>query len=90
MILFADLIFVGGQLPDNRRHPMIHFNVVGGRPGDNQRRPRLVDQDVVDLVDQRESVAALDAVVVVHRHIIAKVIEPINMGTDTFGVENTL
>ena len=30
-----------------------------GRAGDDQRRPRLVDQDVVDLVDDRVRVAAL-------------------------------
>ena len=31
-----------------------------GRAGDDQRRARLVDEDVVDLVDDAEGVAALD------------------------------
>ena len=42
-----------------RREPReLHVEVGGllGRAGDDQRRARLVDQDVVDLVDDREGV----------------------------------
>jgi hypothetical protein len=46
-----------------------------GLPGDDQRRPRLVDQDVVDLVDDREVVAALDAVLELVGHVVAQVVE---------------
>ena len=46
-----------------------------GRAGDDQRRPRLVDQDVVDLVDDREVVAALDAVLERCGHVVAQVVE---------------
>ena len=46
-----------------------------GRAGDDQRRPCLVDQDVVDLVDDREVVAALDAVLERRGHVVAQVVE---------------
>ncbi len=46
-----------------------------GGAGDDQRRPRLVDQDVVHLVDDREVVAALDAVLERFRHVVAQVVE---------------
>ena len=46
-----------------------------GGAGDDQRRPRLVDQDVVDLVDDREVVAALDAVLERVGHVVAQVVE---------------
>ena len=58
-----------------------------GRAGDDQRRPRLVDQDVVDLVDDRERVvgrlallglrpaAVLDLLLERGRHVVAQVVE---------------
>ena len=50
----------------------------GGRrlAGDDERRPRLVDQDRVDLVDDRVSVAALDDAFEADRHVVAQVVEP--------------
>ena len=55
--------------------------VVGARGGlrlarDDERRARLVDQDRVDLVDDRIGVTALDDVVERHRHVVAEVVEP--------------
>ena len=59
-----------------------------GRAGDDQRRPRLVDQDVVDLVDDREVVrgerlsvlvvaaAVLDLLLERRGHVVAQVVEP--------------
>ena len=47
-----------------------------GAAGDDQRRPRLVDEDVVDLVDDGEVVAALDALLERARHVVAQVVEP--------------
>ena len=48
----------------------------GGRlAGDDQRRPRLVDQDRVDLVDDRVSVPALDGALERDRHVVAQVVE---------------
>ena len=43
--------------------------------GDDQRRPRLVDEDRVDLVHDAEVVAALDAVGQAHGHVVAQVVE---------------
>ena len=58
-----------------------------GRAGDDQRRARLVDEDVVDLVDDREVVhrdglavladaaAVLDLLLQRRRHVVAQVVE---------------
>ena len=46
-----------------------------GGAGDDQRRPRLVDQDVVDLVHDGEVVAALDAVLERVGHVVAQIVE---------------
>ena len=43
--------------------------------GDDQRRPRLVDQDRVDLVHDRVRVAALDGAVERDGHVVAEVVE---------------
>src|SRR3954447_4512794 len=43
--------------------------------GDDQRRACLVDQDRVDLVDDRVRVAALDDAVEADRHVVAQVVE---------------
>ncbi len=46
-----------------------------GRAGDDQRRTGLVDQDGVDLVHDREVVAALHQLVLRPRHVVAQVVE---------------
>ena len=58
-----------------------------GRAGDDQRRTRLVDEDVVDLVDDREEVVrraavlglrtatVLDLLLERRRHVVAQVVE---------------
>ncbi len=43
--------------------------------GDDQRRPGLVDEDVVDLVDDPEDVVALDAFLERGSHVVAEVVE---------------
>ena len=43
---------------------------------DDQRRARLVDEDVVDLVDDREAALALDPLVELEDHVVAQVVEP--------------
>ena len=45
-------------------------------PGDDQRGARLVDQDRVDLVDDRVVVLALDHLVEAEAHVVAEVVEP--------------
>ena len=44
--------------------------------GDDERRPRLVDQDRVDLVHDRVGVAALDGPLEGDGHVVAEVVEP--------------
>ena len=46
-----------------------------GRAGDDQRRARLVDEDVVDLVDDREAVPALGLLGRVGGEVVAQVVE---------------
>ena len=47
-----------------------------GLAADDQRRPRLVDEDVVDLVDDREAALALHPLVELDDHVVAQVVEP--------------
>ena len=47
-----------------------------GRTGNDERRPRFVDQDAVDFVDDGEMVAALDEAREVELHVVAQVVEP--------------
>ena len=46
-----------------------------GRTRDDERRAGLVDEDRVDLVDDREEVTALDEVLLAPRHVVAQVVE---------------
>ena len=54
---------------------MVKVDVVVGLARDDQRRARLVDQDRVDLVDDRVVQAALDALRQLEHHVVAQVIE---------------
>ncbi len=47
-----------------------------GGPRDDERRPRLVDQDRVHLVDDREAVPALDVALDRILDVVAQVVEP--------------
>src|SRR5688572_28992192 len=47
-----------------------------GLARDDQRRARLVDEDVVDLVDDREAALALDPLVELDDHVVPEVVEP--------------
>ena len=47
-----------------------------GLAADDERRPRLVDEDVVDLVDDREEAPSLHALVQLDHHVVAQVVEP--------------
>ncbi len=46
-----------------------------GLAADDERRPGLVDEDVVDLVDDREALVALDPLVELDDHVVAQVVE---------------
>ena len=57
-------------------HLVIEVGGLFGRPRDDQRRPRLVDQDAVDFVDDGEVMPALHVVREIELHVVAEVIEP--------------
>ena len=46
-----------------------------GRAADNQRRARLIDEDVIHLVDDSEVEFPMDAAGQVHRHVVPEVVE---------------
>ena len=62
---------LGDQLVDGD----VELGAVLARAGDDQRRARLVDQDRVDLVDDREVVIALQHLREVGLHVVAQVVE---------------
>ena len=70
------VVHVDGQPRRDARERLVPLGGIGHHAGDDQRRPRLVDQDRVDLVDDREPIAALHALVQAHRHVVAQVVEP--------------
>ena len=63
------------QLRDDAIDFVVEVGRLLGRAGDDQRRPRFVDQDAVDFVDDREVVPALHVVREVELHVVAQVVE---------------
>ena len=59
----------------SRANSPYQFDDAVGGPGDDQRGAGLVDQNRVDLVDDGEVVAALDAVLERVGHVVAQVVE---------------
>ena len=55
--------------------PRIFIRRLVRRPGDNQRRPRLVDQDRVHFVHDGVVVPALHAIFYLELHVVAQVVE---------------
>ena len=74
---FAGQRFLG--LPGHARNKAVDADVqlrrILGGPRNDQRRARFVDQDRVDLVDDRIMQATLVALVFRYRHVVAQVIE---------------
>ena len=68
----ADLLL---QLRHDLVDAHVHLGVVFGLAADDERRARLVDQDRIDLVDDRVGQAAGDAVGGVLHHVVAQVVE---------------
>ena len=77
-VVAALLVALGPAL--QARHEPGELEVQVGRflglAADDQRRPRLVDEDVVDLVDDREGALALHPLVELGDHVVAQVVEP--------------
>ena len=63
------------QLRNDLAHPRVLVRGLVGRPGDDQRRPRLVDQDRVHFVDDGVVVPALHAILDLELHVVAQVVE---------------
>ena len=74
---FVDLVVTVAlqRLHDPRELEVERLRVVG-TTRDDERRARLVDEDRVDLVDDREVVAALRLLLARRRHVVAQVVEP--------------
>ena len=64
------------ELRDETGERVVEIARFLGLAADDQRRPGLVDQDVVDLVDDRERALPLDPVREVRDHVVAEVVEP--------------
>ena len=85
VLLLLDLkMLVGLELAGDLIGLGVLGDVVVGRAGDDQRRPRFIDEDVIHLVDDREVERALgllhvlgEAVVISrrHPHVVAEVVE---------------
>ena len=76
-LLLVDVVVdVALEAADDRGEPVVQLGGVGDLARDDQRRAGLVDEDRVDLVDDRVDVAALDALLGGHRHVVAEVVEP--------------
>ena len=86
VLLLLDLeVLLGQQLPGDLIGPRVLRDIVMGWAGDDQRRPRLVDEDVVDLVDDRvverplSLLHVLREAVVAPRsrpHVVAEIVKP--------------
>ncbi len=57
------------------RELLVQVRRLLGLARDDERRPRLVDEDVVDLIDDREGGLAADALLERLRHVVAQVVE---------------
>ncbi len=63
------------QVGNDLIHAVVQFGAVFGLAGDDQRRPRLIDQDRVHLVDDRVGQATLHAFGCLEHHVVAQIIE---------------
>ena len=75
-LLLVDLVVdVALQTADDRREAVVQLGGVGDATGDDQRCAGLVDEDRVDLVDDRVHVAPLGLVRQLRDHVVAEVVE---------------
>ena len=75
--LLVDVVVLGGELRDEGVDRVVELGTVVERAGNDERRARLVDQDRVDLVDDREVVTALDHRGQLVLHVVAEVVEAV-------------
>ena len=74
-LLLVDLVVGGLELEDEGVDGVVHFRTVLERTGNDQRRAGLVDQDRIDLVDDRVIVTALHHRGAVVFHVVAQIVE---------------
>ena len=74
--LFVDLEVVVLKFGNDQVDCLVEIGTVLARAGDDQRCPRLVDQDRVHLVDDGEVVVALVHVLQFGLHVVAQIVEP--------------
>ena len=74
-LLVDDVVLLGREPRDQPRELDVLVGRLLGVAADDQRRAGLVDEDVVDLVDDRVEVAALDAVGEVDDEVVAQEVE---------------
>ena len=74
--LLVDLVVeLGVQAPHSARELLVGAARLLRLPADDERRPRLVDEDVVDLVDDREEEWPLRLQLALAHHVVAQEVE---------------
>ena len=74
-LFLVELIFLARELRDDRVDGNVEIGAVLRRTGDDERRAGFVDEDRVDLIDNREGVAALHHLRHVVLHVVAQIVE---------------
>ena len=74
-LLVDFVVDVSLQRPHDARELVVEAGRVVRRAGDDERGTRLVDEDRVDLVDDRVGVATLHHLGATRRHVVAQVVE---------------
>ena len=74
-LLFVLLEILVDERRDQLVDAVVKLGIVLGGAGDDQRRARLVDQDRIDLVDDRVTERPLDHVLKPELHIVAQIVE---------------
>ena len=74
-LLLVDLVVGRLELQDEGVDRVVHFRAVLERTGNDQRRAGFVDQDRIDLVDDRVIVTALHHRLAVVFHVVAQIVE---------------
>ncbi len=76
LALLVDLVVLAErEALDDLRERVVDVGRLLGLAGDDQRRARLVDEDRVDLVHDRERVRALHRLLELDREVVAQVVE---------------
>ena len=74
-LLLVELVVLGRDVGHDAVDQLVELGAVLGGAGDDQRRPRLVDQDRIDLVDDGVGVRALHHVGEPELHVVPQIVE---------------